>query len=166
MIVPDTPDGAAAWIRSRWNAFLSIEPGIADLMHRAAVARAESDDPETRDQALRSIERLRQLSLMHGWVVDRVRGIAGLIPAPGMAGLFAWPAVVVAVAVSIAWIWTRYDAEYQVVELLERGRLTAAEARTILDEIEGGPLIATGQAVLPWVALGLGAWWFVGRRRA
>lgn len=155
---------AAEWIRARWQQWLELGRAIPELMHRAAVARGASTDPETRETARQSIERLGSLSHMHAMVTDRARSIANLIPNATLGALpIVWPAAVVALALSIAWVINHYDAELRVVQMLEAGRLTPAEARGLLEQIEGGPSFpfSIGAVVkaLPLVGLlGFAAW--------
>lgn len=155
---------AAQWIRDRWADFVALD--FRGLMHRAAEVAATTTDPETKATAKQSIDRLGKLWNLHALTVEKARGIAGLLT-DGLGALIVWPAAaVIAVALSVAWIWTRYDAEYRVVGELEKGRLTPAEARQLLAEIEGGGPFISGPS-LGIAAAGLafvGAFLWFGRR--
>jgi hypothetical protein len=164
-VIPDTSSESAAlaWLRDKWDGFVALGEQFRPLMHRAAVVAAASSDPATKETARQTIERLSGLWDLHAVTVERARGIAGLV---GL-GAVLWPAAVIAVALSVAWIWTRYDAEYRVVSMLEAGRVTPEEARRILAETEGGgPSFSAGFGSAGLLVAGLaGLWvWKSGRR--
>lgn len=176
-IVADTSSSTAAgnWIRSKWEQWKELELEFPRLMHRAAVVAAESTDPETRRTARDSIERTGRLWDMHAYVTAKLEAIAGLIPSGlGQAGI-VWPAAVIALALSVAWVITHYDAELRVVRMMEEGALSPDEARQLLEEVEGGGGmggaiggVADVLKALPIVvALGAAAWiWAQGRKGA
>ena len=173
-IVADTSSSTAAgnWIRSRWEQWKELELEFPRLMHRAAVVAAESTDPATRAAAKESIERTSRLWDMHAYVTTKLQGLV-----PGGLGQAAivWPAAAVALALSVAWVITHYDGELRVVRMMEEGSLSPAEARQLLEELDGGGGmggaiggIAEVLKALPIVvALGAAAWiWAQGRKGA
>lgn len=154
------------WLRARWSAFVALEGTILDLQHRAAVAAAqarERGDQEGYAEGVATIRRLGELGRQHLQALDRLRELAGVVP--GLQGLgafplvpLAWAAAVISVGTAVAWIFGRVGAEERVVRLLEAGRLTAGEARDILENIEtSGPGQSLGDS-LRWVMLGLLGW--------
>lgn len=161
-MLADTSSSSAAaeWIRSKWAEWENLSLEFPRLMHRAAEIAASSSDPETRQSAKESIERIGKLWDLHAYATERVRSIAGLIP-NGLGAVVLWPAAIIALAVSVAWVITHYGAELRIVQMMEAGRLTPSEARQLLEEVEGEPLISAGGVLsLPVLAaVGLGVWW-------
>jgi len=161
----DTSSSSAAgnWIRAQWEKWKRLELEFPRLQHRAALVRAGSSDPETRAAAAESIERLGRLASMHAYLTEKVQAIAGLIPNGGLGAVsIVWPIAVVGLAVSVAWVITHYDAELRIVQMLEGDELTAAEARQLLAEVEGGGALISAGGVLSLpvlAAVGLGVWW-------
>lgn len=132
------------WLRSKWRAFLQLEPAILNLQHRAAVASyaaQERGDARTAALGKESIERLGELAQLHLRAVASMRTLQSKVP--GLSGLgalplvpFAYVAAVLALGAMVTWIFSRVGAEERIVRLLEAGRLSAEEAERLLHEAD------------------------------
>lgn len=142
-----TASEAAEWLRSRARAFRDLDRKILDTQHRAAVYAGShpAESPERAagkklTVALGALLRSHQTTL-NRWdsLIDRLPFLA---PDDGLGILpiipLALAGTVIAVAASMALIFRRLDAEERAVQLLERGRITPAEAIQLTRQIEGG----------------------------
>lgn len=168
-----SPGEAAEWLRSKAREFRGLGPRILDAQHRAAVVagRLPQGSPERAD-ARRLVVELGKSLTDHQTTLNRWDALVARLPflAPDDAlGILpviplAVAGTVVAVATSMALIFRRLDAEERAVRLLERGRITPAEAVQLTRSIEGGRRPLFG---IPWwlIALGVGGYFVAQRAR-
>lgn len=165
---------AAEWLRSRARAFRGLDRRILDTQHRAAVysARQPAGSPERAD-AKKRVEGLGALLQLHQRTLNRWDALVSRLPflapddALGILPLIplALAGTVLAVATSMALIFRRLSAEERAVRLLERGRITPAEAIQLTRQIEGGGRALFGFPPLLLLALGVGGYFLYQRAR-
>lgn len=169
-----TAGEAGEWLRTRGQAFRSLDRKILDLQHRAAVYTGK----QPRDSAARAAGRTLVESLgallrshqatLNRWdaLVDRLPFLApdtslGILPVIPLA----LAATVIAVAASMALIFRKVTAEERAVRLLERGQITPAEAVQLAREIEGGRAPLFGAFPVWLIALAVGGYFLYARAR-
>lgn len=158
---------AMAWIEAKADEFNAAEPRILEGRSRAAdVARALPKGSIERAEAGKIVERWSKMLRDFYTARNRYNAIASRVP--GLEGLGVLPVVplavaagVIAVAASMALILRKLTAEERALRLLERGRITPAEAIELAANIEGGRAPGLfgalgGQYVMP-LALAAGA---------
>lgn len=129
LTVPQDQQGALAYIRTRWAAFVGLSPRIIDLQHRAALASKayrESGRTAQADAARRVVEELAKLQRVHHKVVTWAEGAADTL---GL-GAIQIPVGIVGVSLAallVAWVFRKYAAQERALELLEAGVLTPAQ---------------------------------------
>ena len=149
---PARGSGLGAWLLAIRETLLSLGAQIADLQHRAAVVSAEAGrqgDAQLQGIARDSVVALGALRLAWGSVRDKYDELADMVP--GLGALIvplAYAAVAVAVAGAAYGIFRRYNAQERIVELLEAGQITPAEAAALMDEAGSSPLVAGGFGAL------------------
>lgn len=164
----DTPNGAtsaAQWIRDRWNEFLGLYPSLLDLQHRAAVVAAralQEGDQETHDLAKAAVQRLADVVRVHQAAVAKFEELGAMVPGltQGLSGIvvpLAAAAAVVALAATVAYVFSRESAEQRIVQMLEAGQLTTDEADRILSQVGPAPGASIGTAV-KWIGGAFAGW--------
>lgn len=157
-------EDATAYISERYEAFQRLFPKLLDLQHAAALEvqkAATSGRPEAERLARESVQRLAGLIRLHAKTEERLDGFRSYVPGLGVIPI-AYALAAVAVAGTIAYIFSRVHAEERIVRELQRGTLTAQEATALLAATEGGggPLQGLG-STLRWVVLGAALWFGV-----
>ncbi len=166
---------AMDWVRNRGREFGEARDRIVQGRERAAVvARSLPRGSTQRATAGKVVGRWSELLADHTRTFNRWNAVAARIP--GLEGLGVVPVVplalagtVIAVAVSMAFILRRVTAEERALRLLERGRITPAQAVELAANIEGarpGLFGAIGAGnMIPLALAGAAAFFFFGRGR-
>lgn len=157
---PPEGTGLGDWLASVRARFYALEGELLNLQHRAAVIAAEArqrGDTFTADTARAAVVNLGDLRLAYGAARDRFDSLRAAVPGLGQILIpLAYSAVAVALAAAIYGIFRRATAQEKIVDLLEAGQLTPAEAAALAAEARGGDplasIVSSGAAV---AALGL-----------
>ncbi len=149
---------ALEWTRAKGGEFVDAHDRILAGRERAASwARGLPAGTQERADAGRTVQRWSDLLADHSATWTRWNRIARRVP--GLEGLGVVPVVlpaiiaagVIAVAGSMAVILRKLTAEERALRLLERGRITPAQAIELAANIEGGRAGLFGGAVPGWL---------------
>jgi len=151
---PAPQEDPRGYIEASWDAFLELWPQILDAMHEAADIVATTEAGTFRhDTARTALENLRRLARIHTATVRKVEEYQGYLTL-GRAGLGALPVAVLtafsALALIIAWSFRQYQAQRDLLDMIQAGTLTPDEAARLQDTGPTPPTDILG-------GLGLGA---------
>lgn len=155
---PAGDQGALQYLRDTWSAFEAISPAIIDLQHRAALARqhyTQTGNQAQADAALLAIHELTKLQNVHHRVVTWAEQAAGAVGL-GVVQIPLGVAGVSIAALLVAWVFRKYAAQHEALELLEAGVLTPEQFQA-LDIIDppgiGADIAGIAGGVGKWVLL-------------
>ena len=148
---PSPEQDPQGYIEAVWGSYLALWPKILDAMHEAAsVAAATQAGTLAHDTARTALANLQRLAKVHTATVRKVEEYQGYLNL-GRAGLGSVPVVVLtafaALAAIIAWSFREYEAQRDLLDMIEAGTLTPEQAAAIQD---------TGPAPPPAILGGLG----------
>lgn len=149
------------YIKTVWADFVNLFPSILNQQHRAATYAATLPAGSVAQQAARAaVDALARLAKIHTATVRKVEEYGGYI---GLSGVLpvAIAAAFSALALIVVWSFREYEAQKQILDMIEAGTLTPEQATAVAEatgpspslDIIGGLAGVGGVGVLLLVAL-------------
>ncbi len=140
---------AGEYVERNVSKLSALTTKLAQMQHRAAVilgTARRAGDTETEREAQASFNRIAALRIELGRARDRYDAMRGLIPGwlPGLGNPLpvipiAVGASVIALAAAMYAIFRKTSAQEQILNMLERGQITHAEAERLMSEAAKAP---------------------------